>query len=114
MKDTITVNFILPDDSIKSVEANEGESVLQVANFHGIPLDGACGGSLACATCHVIVEKKWFSNMQISDEENDMLDLAFGLKETSRLGCQIILTKEMDGIEVKIPENNLNFCACCE
>lgn len=114
MKETITVNFILPDDSIKSVEANEGESVLQVANFHGIPLDGACGGSLACATCHVIVEKKWFSNMQISDEENDMLDLAFGLKETSRLACQIILTKEMDGIEVTIPENNLNFCACCE
>lgn len=114
MKETITVNFILPNNSVRSVEANEGESILQVADLHNIPLDGACGGSLACATCHVIVDKKWFNGMHISDDENDMLDLAFGLQETSRLGCQVILTQEMDGIEIRIPSNNLNFCPCCE
>ncbi|WP_342262122.1 2Fe-2S iron-sulfur cluster-binding protein [Alphaproteobacteria bacterium endosymbiont of Tiliacea citrago] len=114
MKETITVNFILPNEEIVSIEANEGESLLQVAHFHELPLEGACGGSLSCSTCHLIIEEPWFSLLPAAlDEEEDMLDLAFGLQKHSRLGCQIILTRKLDGITVKIPNQTNNFCGCC-
>jgi ferredoxin-2, mitochondrial len=72
---------------------------------------GACEGSLACSTCHVIVEdKEMFDRLpEACDDENDMLDLAFGLTETSRLGCQIIAKEDIDGIRVKIPAATRNF-----
>lgn len=78
------------------------------------PLDerkGACEGSLACSTCHVIVEDQAvFDKLpEACDDENDMLDLAFGLTETSRLGCQIIAKEDIDGIRVKIPAATRNF-----
>ena len=70
---------------------------------------GACEGSLACSTCHVIVEPEFYDKMEEpTDEENDMLDLAPGLTETSRLGCQVIMSKEFDGMTVTLPNATRN------
>jgi 2Fe-2S ferredoxin len=86
------------------IQEDEGLTVLEIAHKHKIDLEGACEGSLACSTCHVIVDDQWYSKLiQASDAEEDMLDLAFGLTPTSRLGCQIIMTKELDGLTVKLP-----------
>ncbi|KAK0595511.1 hypothetical protein LWI29_007384 [Acer saccharum] len=73
--------------------------------------DGACEGSLACSTCHVIVmDMDYYNKLEDpTDEENDMLDLAFGLTESSRLGCQIVAKPELDGIRVAIPAATRNF-----
>ena len=74
---------------------------------------GACGGSCACSTCHVIVEDSdMYDKMpEPDDDENDMLDLAFGLTETSRLGCQVKMTPELDGLRVKLPSMTRNLQA---
>lgn len=101
------IKFII-NDEIKEVDAPNGLSVLEIAHKNGIyDLEGACGGSLACATCHVVVDKKDYDEVKklypISEEEEDMLDLAFGLTNTSRLGCQIIMNDKLDGLVVKIP-----------
>lgn len=78
-----------------------------------VSLSGACGGSCACSTCHVIVESDDMYDKipEPSDDENDMLDLAFGLTETSRLGCQVEMSKELDGIVVKLPKMTRNMQA---
>lgn len=78
-----------------------------------ITLLGACGGSCACSTCHIIVESdEMYEKMEEpDDDENDMLDLAFGLTETSRLGCQIKMSKEIDGLRVKLPTMTRNLQA---
>lgn len=112
MEEKIKVIFVFEDGSEKIVEANIGESVLQVAHSNQIPLEGACEGSLACSTCHVIVDPAWFDKYEMdakSEDEEDMLDLACGLERTSRLGCQIILRKEFDGIRLKIPAETRNY-----
>lgn len=107
---TVTVKFILNNGEEVTCEALEGESVLTVAHNNDVDLEGACEGSLACSTCHVIVDSKWFKKLEAaSDEEEDMLDLAFGLTETSRLGCQILLTKELDGLTVQLPSATRNI-----
>lgn len=73
---------------------------------------GACGGSCACSTCHVIVQEEYYDKIpEPDDDENDMLDLAFGLTETSRLGCQIVMTPELDGLKVKLPSMTRNLQA---
>lgn len=74
---------------------------------------GACGGSCACSTCHVIVTDEAFYDKMAEpdDEENDMLDLAFGLTETSRLGCQVKMSKELDGLVVQLPKMTRNLQA---
>ena len=70
---------------------------------------GACEGSLACSTCHVIVDPAWFKKLESpTEDEEDMLDLAFGLTQTSRLGCQIVMTDELDGLVVKLPAATRN------
>lgn len=94
----------------KEIEAPIGLSILQVAHEKEIDLEGACEGSLACATCHVVLEQPIYDQLDEPEEaEEDMLDLAFGLTHTSRLGCQIILTKEMDGMKVVIPSATRNI-----
>ncbi len=99
-----TVRFILEDGTMKEVEANVGDSLLDVARHHCIDLEGACGGALACSTCHLIIDAEWYKALsEPSDDEEDMLDLAFGLTPTSRLGCQIRMTPELDGITVTLP-----------
>jgi 2Fe-2S ferredoxin len=85
-------------------------SVLEVAHKNGIDLEGACEGSLACSTCHVVVDKEWFDKLdEASEEEEDMLDLAFGLTHTSRLGCQIKMSDELDGLKVTLPAATRNM-----
>lgn len=102
--------FIEQDGSRKEVEAPLGLSVLEIAHRNKIDIEGACEGSLACSTCHVIVEQEWFDKLEeSSEEEEDMLDLAFDLQRTSRLGCQIIITDELDGLTVKLPAGARNM-----
>ena len=76
-------------------------------------MEGACGGSCACSTCHVIVEsQEYYDRMEEpDDDENDMLDLAFGLTDTSRLGCQVKMSKELDGLTVRLPSMTRNMQA---
>jgi ferredoxin len=78
-----------------------------------VAFPGACGGSCACSTCHVVVEDEGFYDKmpEPEDDENDMLDLAFGLTETSRLGCQVKMTKELDGLRVRLPAMTRNLQA---
>ncbi|MFQ3623348.1 MAG: ferredoxin family 2Fe-2S iron-sulfur cluster binding protein [Acetobacteraceae bacterium] len=101
--------FIERDGTSREVDAPLGLSVLEIAHRHGIDIEGACEGSLACSTCHVIVERKWFDMLEPpTEDEEDMLDLAFGLEETSRLGCQIVMTQELDGLTVRLPKATRN------
>lgn len=102
--------FIEKDGNRKECETPNGLSVLEIAHQNNIDLEGACEGSLACSTCHVIVDPKWYSKLpEACEEEEDMLDLAFGLEKTSRLGCQIIMSPELDGIEVRLPAATRNM-----
>lgn len=102
--------FVERDGNRKEIDAPEGLSILEVAHQNNIDLEGACEGSLACSTCHVIVDPKWFDKLEEpTEDEEDMLDLAFGLTQTSRLGCQIILTDDLDGIEVNLPAGTRNM-----
>lgn len=104
------ITFILQDGTEKEVEAPIGLSVLEIAHKNNIDLEGACEGSLACSTCHVIVDKEYFEKLnEPSEDEEDMLDLAFGLTHTSRLGCQIKITEELDGLRVKLPAATRNM-----
>ena len=106
----VKIIFIDTDGSEKVIDAEIGLSILEIAHKNGIDLEGACEGSLACATCHVILDKSYFDKLEEpSEEEEDMLDLAFGLTHTSRLGCQIILTDQLDGIRVRIPSGTRNM-----
>ena len=104
------ITFVEPDGKEVSVDAQNGLSLLEVAHNNGISLEGACEGSLACSTCHVIVEKEFFEKLpEPSEEEEDMLDLAWGLTHTSRLGCQIIINDSLDGMKVKVPTGTRNM-----
>jgi ferredoxin, 2Fe-2S len=104
------MTFIDRDGSRHEVDAPVGLSVLEIAHRHGIDIEGACEGSLACSTCHIIVEVDWYELLKdATEDEEDMLDLAFGLTQTSRLGCQIIMTEELDGLTVKLPMATRNL-----
>jgi 2Fe-2S ferredoxin len=104
------MTFIEPNGKRHEVDAPKGLSVLEIAHRNGIDLEGACEGSLACSTCHVIVDKEWYDLLpEASDDEEDMLDLAFGLTHTSRLGCQIVMTDELDGLTVALPAATRNM-----
>lgn len=104
------VTFIKPDGEKICVDAPEGQSVLEVAHMYDIDIEGACEGSLACSTCHVIVDPEWFEALEpATEDEEDMLDLAFGLTETSRLCCQIIVKEELDGLTVTLPAATRNI-----
>lgn len=107
----ITVTFIEKDGTNTVVKATVGQSMLEVAHKNDIELEGACEGSLACSTCHVIIDDQavYDSLPEPDDDENDMLDLAFGLTETSRLGCQVIAAKELDGMTLSLPRATRNF-----
>jgi ferredoxin-2, mitochondrial len=92
------------------VRGKVGDNVLFLAHRYGIEMEGACEGSLACTTCHVYVGGHYFSQLPPAlDEEEDLLDMAPFLKENSRLGCQIILTKALNGIELTLPSITRNF-----
>jgi 2Fe-2S ferredoxin len=96
--------FVERDGTRREVDAPLGRSVLEIARRHDIDIEGACDGSLACSTCHVVVDPDWYDLLQeASEDEEDMLDLAFNLTGTSRLGCQIVITEELDGLTVELP-----------
>ena len=109
--ETIKIKFInTRDDTEKIVDAQIGDHLLEVAHKHEIDLEGAWEASLAWSTCHVILEEDIYDSLEDpEEEEDDLLDLAFGLTLTSRLGCQVYVTKEMDGMTVTIPSASRNF-----
>ena len=92
-----------PDGVVHDLPALEGWRVMEIIKDAGLPLKAECGGALQCATCHVYVAKDWFDRLvPRSDEEEEMLDQAFVVKPTSRLSCQIIMSPELNGLEVTI------------
>jgi 2Fe-2S ferredoxin len=106
----LKMTFIDPGGTRHEVEAPEGLTVLEIAHRHGFDLEGACEGSMACSTCHVYADPSWFDKLgPVSEEEEDMLDLAFDVRETSRLGCQITMTKDLDGLVVTLPSTHCNL-----
>lgn len=108
----LKVTFILKDGSQRTYEVAEGDSLLDIAQANNLEMEGACGGSCACSTCHVIVDPDYFDALPESDDdENDMLDLAYELTETSRLGCQVKMSKDIDGIRVALPAMTRNVNA---
>eukprot|EP00286_Rhodomonas_abbreviata_P009505 CAMPEP_0181330758 /NCGR_PEP_ID=MMETSP1101-20121128/24100_1 /TAXON_ID=46948 /ORGANISM="Rhodomonas abbreviata, Strain Caron Lab Isolate" /LENGTH=174 /DNA_ID=CAMNT_0023440095 /DNA_START=188 /DNA_END=712 /DNA_ORIENTATION=- len=108
---TVKITFLQEKDKKQiTVDAPVGMNVLRVAQANEVELEGACECSLACSTCHVILDGELFDSLEEpTDDENDMLDLAFGLTETSRLGCQITVTEEMEGALFKIPTATRNM-----
>jgi 2Fe-2S ferredoxin len=103
------VIFIERNGTRREFSEPVGLSLLEVAHKHDIDLEGACEGSLACSTCHVVVEPEWYDLLpDATEDEEDMLDLAFALTKTSRLGCQIILSEELDGLTVRLPAGTRN------
>jgi len=103
------MTFVQRDGSRREVDAPLGLSVLEIAHKHDVDVEGACEGSLACSTCHVVVDPGWFARLaKPTEDEEDMLDLAFGLQKTSRLGCQIVMTRELDGLVVALPAGTRN------
>lgn len=97
--------FIQKNGNESSIEAENGLSVMEVARDNDIGIEGTCGGSISCCTCHVIIDPEWFLIVgKPNPDEEDMLDLAVGLKPTSRLGCQIEITDELNGLRITVPE----------
>jgi len=107
------VTFVDKDGDEHKIAVSEGNNLLEIAQTHDIEMEGACEGSCSCSTCHVIVEDEaLYDKMEeATDDENDMLDLAFGLTETSRLGCQIVMSKKLDGLRVRLPSMTRNMQA---
>ena len=106
----ITIHWVRKDGSIQVTKGSVGENIMRIAHQYGIELEGACEGVCACSTCHVILESTVYDKLpEPSENEEDMLDQAFGLKATSRLGCQVVVTAELDGMRVQLPAATRNF-----
>ena len=104
------MTFIDRDGNELTVEAPLGNTILDIAHANDIDIEGSCEGCMACSTCHVVVEPDWYKKLSApSEDEEDMLDLVFGLTRTSRLGCQIEITKEIDGLRVQLPSETRNM-----
>ena len=102
-----SITFVKRDGSEVTIDADEGRSIMEVGRDNGIGIEGTCGGSISCATCHVVVDDAWVdATGKPSEDEEDMLDLAFGLEATSRLGCQIKMTPDLDGLKVRLPDDD--------
>ncbi|XP_029374949.1 adrenodoxin, mitochondrial-like [Echeneis naucrates] len=104
----VTVHFINRDGDKITAKGAPGDTLLDVVLNEDLDFDGfgACEGTLACSTCHLIFEDEVFKKLgPVTDEEMDMLDLAYGLTDTSRLGCQICLSKSLDGMVARVPES---------
>ncbi len=99
------ITYIEQNGNSKTIEVDNGLTVMEGAVQNNIPgIDADCGGSMACATCHVYVKDEWFNKIpKKEDGEEDMLDMAFEPKKNSRLSCQIIVSDELDGLTVNIP-----------
>lgn len=108
--DVVNITFVDKTGNKIPVKGKIGDNVLYLAHRYGIEMEGACEASLACTTCHVYVHHDYMNKLpEPEEQEEDLLDLAPFLKENSRLGCQIILTKELDGIVLELPKATRNF-----
>jgi len=108
---TILVKFIQKDGSVLETKAREGEIALRLAQRYDIPMEGACEASLACVTCHCYVEDEKFSDRlpEATEDEDDLLDQAPFLDVNSRLGCQIVVNKDLEGLVLRLPRATKNF-----
>ncbi|XP_055519867.1 ferredoxin-2, mitochondrial [Leucoraja erinacea] len=110
LTDVVNVTFLDRSGKRIPVKGKVGDNVLRLAQENGIDLEGACEASLACSTCHIYVNEEHFDKLpEPVEREEDMLDMAPVLQITSRLGCQIILTKELEGMELTLPKITRNF-----
>ncbi len=109
--DTVKIKFnFVNDNTERIIEAKIGDHILKVSKDNDLGLEGACDASLACSTCHVVFEESLYDQLEEpKEEEEDLLDLTFGLKETSRLGCQCIVSEEFDGATIYIPPATRNL-----
>ena len=100
------ITYNTHDNKTHTIDVQNGLSVMEGAVQNDIPgIDADCGGGMACATCHVYVKEEWFNNLPQKEQgEEDMLDMAFEPKKNSRLSCQILVSKEIDGIVVDLPK----------
>lgn len=106
----VNITYITKDGNETPIKGKIGDNILYLAHRHNIEMEGACEASLACTTCHVYVDDNYYDKLNTPEEkEDDLLDMAPFLKENSRLGCQITLTKELDGIRVTLPAATRNF-----
>lgn len=106
----VKFSYIGADKKEIQVEAPLGKNLLEVAHQNDVDLEGACEGSLACSTCHIILEDRIYESLaEPTADEEDMLDLAYGLTPTSRLGCQVKVTEQMEGAKVRLPEATRNM-----
>lgn len=106
----IRVCFLTANGDDVAATAEPGQSLLEVGQAAGLPLEGTCEGQMACSTCHVIVDPDWFERLpRASEDEEDMIDLAAGATRHSRLSCQIILDDTMDGLSVRVPVESHNM-----
>ena len=103
------ITYIEHNGEAHTIEVTNGLSVMEGAVQNNIPgIDADCGGSMACATCHVYVKEEWFNKLpKKEDGEEDMIDMAFEPKKNSRLSCQIIISDELDGLVVNIPKKQV-------
>lgn len=107
---SVAVIFVDKNGTEHRVTGKEGQNIVQLAHEHDIELEGACECSLACSTCHIILEPEVYKNLESPvEEEEDLLDLAFGLTSTSRLGCQVLLTTDMNNRKIRLPAATRNF-----
>ena len=99
------ITYIEHNKKSYDIEVPNGLTVMEGAVQNNIPgIDADCGGACACATCHVYVDEKWFGKLKKKDDaEQDMLDMAFEPNKFSRLGCQITVSDDLDGMVVKMP-----------
>lgn len=101
---TIRVRFTDSRGDVTEGAGEPGQSLLELGQALGLPLEGTCEGQMACSTCHVVVDAEWFDLLPPAvEEEEDMLDFAAGVRRTSRLSCQIVLAPELDGLAVSVP-----------
>lgn len=104
------VVFIERNGHRREVKAASNTTLLQVAHANNIDMEGACEGSLACSTCHVVVSDEWFAKLPPAHaNEEDMLDLTYGVTRTSRLACQIAVKDDLDGLTVSLPATTRNM-----
>ena len=103
------ITYIEYDGKSHTIEVANGLSVMEGAVQNNIPgIDADCGGSMACATCHVYVKDEWFNKLpKKEDGEEDMLDMAFEPKKNSRLSCQLMVSDQFDGLVVNLPEKQV-------
>ncbi|VDM67548.1 unnamed protein product, partial [Strongylus vulgaris] len=108
--EVVNVTFVLPGGTEKHIRGKVGDNVMYLAHRYGVELEGACEASCACSTCHVYVDEEHLNKLdEPLEEEDDMLDQAPALRHNSRLGCQIKLRKDLDGITFTLPPITRNF-----